>query len=49
MTKLLKQMQYKCCGVKKRLKKKKRGLSEQAYSFLLQSQPKTGQGLMSLM
>lgn len=47
MTKLLKQMQYKRCGVKKRLKKK--SLSEQTYSFLLQSQPKTGQGLMSLM
>lgn len=30
-------------------KVKKKGLSEQAYSFLLQSQPKTGRGLMSLM
>lgn len=35
---------------KKKVKKKKKiGLSEQASSFLSQSQPKTGQGLMSLM
>lgn len=33
----------------KKVKKNNKGLSEQAYSFLLQSKPKTGQGLMSLM